>query len=165
MNCITKKKIRGALPGGRGIPTQIKPWIKSLAGWVASSTLFFGFCAPAHGGLLKPDVDYSSYDMPLFLQVVNRIKTKIAARLGEGENKQDRYFVVPFAFQDRGNNPEFSHSFISVIRVLADGKQPSLNPGFRRGQFKNRNFEAFTIKLAASRFRYESASVRFRWPR
>jgi hypothetical protein len=32
-----------------------------------------------------------------------------------------------------------------VIRVLADGKQPSLRSGFRRGRFKNRDFEAFTI--------------------
>ena len=40
---------------------------------------------------------------------------------------------------------EFSHSFVSVIRVLADGKQPSLRSGFRRGRFKNRDFEAFTI--------------------
>jgi hypothetical protein len=46
---------------------------------------------------------------------------------------------------DKRNNPEFSHSFISVIRVLADGKQPSLTSGFRRGRFKNRDFEAFTI--------------------
>jgi hypothetical protein len=65
--------------------------------------------------------------------------------LGEGVNTQDRYFIVPFAFQKRWNNPQFSHSFISVIRVLGDGKQPSLTPGLRRGRFKNRDFEAFTI--------------------
>ena len=29
--------------------------------------------------------------------------------------------------------------------MLADGKQPSLTSGFRRGRFKNRDFEAFTI--------------------
>jgi hypothetical protein len=65
--------------------------------------------------------------------------------LGEGVNTQDRYFIVPFAFQDRWIKPQLSHSFISVIRVLADGKQPSLTPGFRRGRYKNRDFEAFTI--------------------
>src|SRR3984893_12709072 len=96
-------------------------------------------------GLLKGDVDFSNYDAPLFQQIVNRIKAKVAARLGEGVNTQDRYFIVPFAFQDRWIKPQLSHSFISVIRVLADGKQPSLTPGFRRGRYKNRNFEAFTI--------------------
>jgi hypothetical protein len=29
--------------------------------------------------------------------------------------------------------------------VLGDGKQPSLTSGLRRGQYKNRDFEAFTI--------------------
>src|ERR1700730_10902943 len=96
-------------------------------------------------GLLKGDVDFSNYDAPLFQQIVNRIKAKVAARLGEGVNTQDRYFIVPFAYQNKRDNPEFSHSFISVIRVLADGKQPSLRSGFRRGRFKGRDFEAFTI--------------------
>src|SRR6266478_705176 len=63
----------------------------------------------------------------------------------EGVNTQDRNFIVPFAYQDKRNNPEFAHSFISVIRVLGDGKQPSLTSGLRRGRYKNRNFEAFTI--------------------
>jgi hypothetical protein len=100
---------------------------------------------PLHGGWLKPDVDFSNYDVPLYDQIVNRIKAKVSARLGTGENKKDRYFIIPFAYQNRWNNPDFSHSFISVIRVLADGKQPSLRSGFRRGRYKNRNFEAFTI--------------------
>ena len=107
--------------------------------------LLFSPCVPVHAGLLKADVDFSNYDVPLFEQIVNRIKAKVAARLGEGVNTQDRYFIVPFAYQDRWNNPQFSHSFISVIRVLADGKQPSLTSGLRRGRFKNRDFEAFTI--------------------
>jgi hypothetical protein len=145
MNCIAKKKVQGALPGVRGIATQIKQRIKPVTGWVASSLVFFGFCAPVHGGWLKPDVDNSSYDVPLFEQVVNHIKAKIATRLGEGENKRDRYFIIPFAYQDRANKPEFSHSFISVVRVLADGKQLTRRTGLRQGRFKNRNFEAFTI--------------------
>jgi hypothetical protein len=95
--------------------------------------------------LLKGDVDFSNYDAPLYQQMVNRIKAKVAARLGEGKNTRDRYFIVPFAYQNKRNTPDFSHSFISVIRVLADGKQPSLTPGFRRGKYKNRDFEAFTI--------------------
>ncbi len=95
--------------------------------------------------IVKADVDFSNYDVPLFEQIVNRIKAKVETRLGEGVNTQDRYFIVPFAYQRRWNNPQFSHSFISVIRVLGDGKQPRLTSGLRRGRFKNRDFEAFTV--------------------
>ncbi|HEY1476623.1 MAG TPA: hypothetical protein VGF37_02970, partial [Chthoniobacterales bacterium] len=117
---------------------KISRRVNLLVSWVATCALLFSPCLPVHGGLLKADVDFSNYDVPLFEQIVNRIKAKVAARLGEGENKRDRYFIVPFAYQNRWNNPKFSHSFISVIRVLADGKQPSLRSGFRRGRFKNR---------------------------
>ena len=133
------------LPSGRGVQRKISRRVKPLAGWVATCALLFSPCVPVHAGLLKRDVDFSNYDAPLFQQIVNRIRAKVAARLGEGVNTQDRYFIVPFAYQDRRIKPEFSHSFISVIRVLADGKQPSLTSGFRRGRFKNRDFEAFTI--------------------
>jgi hypothetical protein len=94
---------------------------------------------------LHRNVDFSSYDLPLYTQIVNRIKAKISARLGESTNTRDRYFIIPFAYQDRGNHPEFSHSFISVIRVFADNKQPDLTPGFKTRRYKNREFEAFTI--------------------
>jgi hypothetical protein len=130
---------------GRGVQREINRRLSLLAGWIATCALLFSPGVPVHAGLFKEDVDFSKYDVPLFEQIVNRIKAKIAARLGEGENKQDRYFIVPFAYQNRSNSPEYSHSFISVIRVLADGKQPSLRPGFRTGRYKNRNFEAFTI--------------------
>ena len=36
----------------------------------------------AQAGLLKPDVDFSNYDVPLYTQIVNRIKAKVSARLG-----------------------------------------------------------------------------------
>jgi hypothetical protein len=133
------------LPSGRGVQRKISRRVKPLASWVATCALLFSPCVPVYAGLLKGDVDFSNYDAPLFQQIVNRIKAKVAARLGEGVNTRDRYFIVPFAYQDKRINPEFSHSFISVIRVLADGKQPSLTSGFRRGRFKNRDFEAFTI--------------------
>jgi len=119
--------------------------VKPLASWVATCALLFSPCVPVHAGLPKGDVDFSNYHAPLFQQIVNRIKVKVAARLGKGVNIQDRYFIVPFAYQDKTNNPEFSHSFISVIRVLADGKQRSLTSGFRRRRFKNRDFEPSTI--------------------
>ena len=144
-NELVNREGKWLLPSGRGVQRKISRGVKPLAGWVAMCALLFTLCIPVQGGLLKADVDFSNYDVPLFEQIVNRIKAKVEARLGEGVNTQDRYFIVPFAYQRRWNNPQFSHSFISVIRVLADGKQPSLTSGLRRGRFKNRDFEAFTI--------------------
>src|SRR5436853_1525698 len=83
------------------------------------------------------DADFSNYDVPLYTQIVDRIKAKVSARLGEGSNTRERYFIIPFAYQDRGNHPEFSHSFISVIRVLADNKQPKLTPGLKLRRYRN----------------------------
>ena len=151
------------LPGGRGVQRTISRRLKLLASWVATCVLLFSPCISVHAGLLKADVNFSNYDTPLFQQIVNRIKDKVAARLGEGVNKQDRYFIVPFAYQNKGNNPSFSHSFLSVIRVLGDGKQPSLTSGFRRGKFKNRDFEAFTISWLPHDFDTNPHTVRFRW--
>jgi hypothetical protein len=133
------------LPSSRGVQWRISRRVKPLARWIVYYALFFSLCVSVDAGLLKADVNFSNYDVPLYEQIVNRIKDKVAARLGEAANKQDRYFIVPFAFQDRRIRPQLSHSFISVIRVFADGKQPSLTPGFRHGRYKNRNFEAFTI--------------------
>ena len=99
------------------------------------------------------DVNSSNYDAPLYRQIVNRIKDKVAARLGVGVNIQDRYFIVSFAYQDKWNDPESAHSFISVIRVLADGKQPSFTSGLRLGRVKNRKFEAFTISWMPHAYR------------
>ena len=93
----------------------------------------------------QADVDFSNYDVPLYTQIVDRIKAKVSARLGEGNNTRDRFFIIPFAYEDRGNHPEHSHSFISVIRVLRDNKQPKLTPGLKTRRYRNREFEAFTI--------------------
>jgi hypothetical protein len=91
------------------------------------------------------EVDFSSYDVPLYDQIVNRIKARVSARLGETRSTRDRYFIIPFAYEDRGNHPEHSHSFISVIRVLADNKEPKLTHGLKTQKYKNREFEAFTV--------------------
>jgi hypothetical protein len=114
--------------------------------------LLVGSLTIAQAGLLKPDVDFSNYDTPLYEQIVDRIKAKISARLGEGSNPRDRYFIIPFAYEDRGNHPEHSHSFISVIRVFADNKQPKLTPGLKTRRYKNREFEAFTISWLPADF-------------
>jgi hypothetical protein len=140
------------LSSSRGVQCKISRRVKPLAHWIVYYALFFSLCVSVDAGLLKADVNFSNYDVPLYEQIVNRIKDKVAARLGEGVNKKDRYFIVPFAFQDRRIKPQLSHSFISVIRVFGDGKQPNLTPGFRHGRYKNRNFEAFTISWVPQDF-------------
>ena len=99
----------------------------------------------ANAGWLKPDVDFSNYDVPLYEQIINRSKPKSRVALVKARNTRDRYFIIPFAYENNGNNPEFSHSFISVIRVFADDKQPKLTQGLKLRRYKNREFEAFTI--------------------
>src|SRR6201985_2539965 len=92
-----------------------------------------------------PFVNFGNYDVPLYSQIVDCIKERVSARLGDDKNTSDRYFIIPFAYQDRGNHPEHSHSFISVIRVFPDNKQPTLTPGLKLRRYRNREFEAFTI--------------------
>jgi hypothetical protein len=140
------------LSNRRGAQWKANRSTRIVARLVAMSALLFSWCVQAHGGLFKPDVDYSHYDVPLWDQLVNRIKARVSARLGEGKNTVDRYFIVPFAYQDRGNKPARAHSFISVIRVFADNKQPHFTPGLRRGEYRNRNFEAFTISWMPANF-------------
>src|SRR5690242_11381000 len=108
--------------------------------------LLLGFPVMTQAGFLQRDVDFSNYDVPLYVQIVDQIKAKIAPRLGEGALTRERYFIIPFAYQDRGNHPEFSHSFISVIRVFArNNKQQKLTPGLPTRKHKNWEFETFTI--------------------
>jgi hypothetical protein len=111
-------------------------------------------CLPfaAQAGLFKQDVNFSNYDTPLYKQIVDRIKAKIAPRLGKGPLKHDRYFMIPFAYQDEGNHPELSHSFISVIRVFATNKEPALTPGLPTRTYKGWDFEAFTISWLPADF-------------
>lgn len=100
----------------------------------------------------RAEADFSNYDAPLYKQIVDRIKAKVSTRLGEGSNPSDRVFIIPFAYEDRGNHPEHSHSFVSVIRVLADSKQAKLTPGLEKQKYRNREFEAFTISWLPSDF-------------
>jgi hypothetical protein len=144
-NRLVNKEDKRLLPGGRGPQRKINRRVKLLAGWLATCALLFSPCIPAHGGLLKADVDFSNYNVPLYQQIVNRIKAKGAPRLGHGKYTRDRYFIVPFAYQNERNDPELSHSFISVIHLLPLGKQSGVRSGLRRGKFEGRDFEAFTI--------------------
>src|SRR2546430_17323005 len=72
------------LPSGRGVQRKISRRVNPLASWVAICTLLFSPCVPVHAVLRKGDIDFSNYDVPLYEQIVNRIKAKVAARLGEG---------------------------------------------------------------------------------
>ena len=104
------------------------------------------------GGAFERNVDFSNYDTPLYVQIVDRIKARIAPRLGKGPLKHDRYFMVPFAYEDKGNHPEHSHSFISVIRVFATNKKPKLTPGLPTRKYGAWDFEAFTISWLPADF-------------
>jgi hypothetical protein len=121
-----------------------------------TSLLLLGLCAPAPATESRPKVDFSNYDVPLYEQITNRIKEKVLARLGEGRNTRDRFFIIPFAYENDGNAPEYSHSFLSVIRVLADDQQPKLTAGLQKRTYKNRAFEAFTISWLPHDFSTES---------
>lgn len=107
--------------------------------------LFFVLSAFVHAGWFSEKPDFSHYDTPLYEQIVNQMKAHISARLGDGPNRHDRYFLVPFAYENRGNDPAFSHSFATVIKVLADGKQPNKRAEVRAGVHERWKFEAFNI--------------------
>jgi hypothetical protein len=97
------------------------------------------------------EVDFSKYDTPLYEQVVNRIRSNIAPRLGK-ELKQERYFMIPFAYEDKGNHPEKSHSFITVIRIFATDKPAKETPELPTREYKGWEFEAFTISWLPADF-------------
>lgn len=106
----------------------------------------------AQADSIERKVDFSGYNKPLYTQIVDRIKVHILARLGKGGNPRDRYFIIPFAYQNSKNQPEFSHSFITVIRVFADNKQPRVTAGLPTRTYKNREFEAFNISWLPADF-------------
>src|ERR1051325_5633107 len=105
---------------------------------MAFRILTFLVCFPlfTQTGLFKHEVDYSYYDVPLYDQIVDRIKANIAPRLGKGPLKHDRYFMIPFAYQDKGNHPEFSPFFFSVIRGFPTHKEPKLAPRLPPPKYK-----------------------------
>src|ERR1700745_1830309 len=106
----------------------------------------------AQAGVINPEVDFSSYDVPLYAQIVNRIKAKIAPRLGNGPLKRERYFIIPFAYEDRGNHPEHSHSFITVIRVFADNNPAKPTKGLPTRTYKGWEYEAYNISWLPADF-------------
>jgi hypothetical protein len=65
---------------------------------------------------------------------------------------QDRFFIILFAYETDGNHPELSHSFMTVIRVFAEGKRPRPNSEFKTGTYKGWNFEAYNISWLPADF-------------
>jgi hypothetical protein len=114
--------------------------------------LFLSWALVGQASVLEADVDFSNWNLPLYMQVVDRIKAKIAPRLGKGPLNHDRYFIIPFAYQDKGNHPEHSHSFITVIRVFAENKEPKVTPGLRTRTYKGWDFEAYNISWLPADF-------------
>jgi hypothetical protein len=110
-------------------------------------------CAlPLATAVAKQDVDFSKYEVPLYDQVASRIRADIAPRLGKGRLQKERYFMIPFAYQDKENNPEMSHSFITVIRVFATDKTTETTPELPTREYKDWEFEAFTISWLPADF-------------
>src|ERR1044071_5230475 len=130
-----------------------RPTTTALASLISGVLLLLfaaGCTTPTGTG--KRETDFTHYDQQLYEQVTERIKARVMARLGEGKITQDRYFIVPYAYQNRGNDPGFSHSFLSVIRAYADGTAPELVPGRKYIEYNGHNFEAFTISWLPADF-------------
>jgi hypothetical protein len=86
---LVNKESKWSLPGGPGLQRKFSRRFKLLARCVATCALLFSPWVAVHAGLLKPDVDFSNYNVPLYEQIVNRIKAKGAPHLGKGKNSQD----------------------------------------------------------------------------
>ena len=82
---------------------RVAPFARSFLAGV----LFLNLSFVAQAGWLQPDPDFSNYDVPLYEQITNRIKAKVLARLGNGKNTHDRYFIIPFAYQNEGMTRDF----------------------------------------------------------
>ena len=134
----------------RGNPHAASRPTPALLSLVAGMLFLTSCSTPSGTG--KREVDFTQYDKPLYEQITDRIKARVTARLGEGTNTHDRYFIIPYAYQNKGNDPAFSHSFISVIRVYADGTAPKPSSGLKQIEYKGRDFEAFTISWLPADF-------------
>jgi len=110
------------------------------------------FALPLGSAAAKSEVDFAEYDVGLYEQIVGRIQANVAERLGKGPVTEERYFMVPFAYEDKGNHPEMSHSFITLIRVFAKDKTTNLTPELPTREYKDWDFEALTISWLPADF-------------
>lgn len=115
--------------------------------WLATATAFV-----EHGVAAPDELNFAHADVPLHEQVLERIREKIAAKLGKERLTHDRYFIVPFAYQNPGNNPESSHSFMAAIRVFPEGAALTKGTEFKRGVHGGWNYEACNISWLPADF-------------
>jgi hypothetical protein len=120
----------------------------------AACALLLASCVSTNSSpnVAEHKIDFSNYNEPLYAQVVDHIQDKVVARLSNGKNDHDRYFIIPFAYENDGNDPAFSHSFLSVIHVFAGGKQAKTTPELRTRTHKGYQFEAFTVSWLPADF-------------
>jgi hypothetical protein len=76
----------------------------------------------AQAGAPPQGVNFSNYDVPLYTQIVDRIKDRVSARLGEGKNMRDRYFIMPFAYQEPRESPG-TFTLVSLCHPGVCGQQ------------------------------------------
>src|SRR5260221_6523695 len=122
-NGLVNNQCKWLLTTGRGVQRKISRRVKPLVSWVATCALLFSPCVPVRAELLKGDVEFSNYDAPLYKQIVNRIKAKVAARLGEGKNTQSEEHTSELQ----------SHSDL-VCRLLLEKKKTYILPANRLQQ-------------------------------
>src|SRR5258708_36726883 len=73
---------------------KTRPQFRIAARLAAICTLLFSPCLPAQAGLLKPDVNFSNYDVPLIDQLVTPIRTKSPDGLREANTTRDVHFFA-----------------------------------------------------------------------
>jgi hypothetical protein len=126
--------------------------LKRVATVLVACLLLLNASSTARAAGEERSVDYSHYDMPLTEQIVEHIREKVSARLGGEKLKHDRYFIIPFAYEDKTNDPRLSHSFMTVIRVFGERSPTKVTQGTRVGKYKKWSFEAFNISWLPSDF-------------
>src|SRR5215831_17491798 len=100
----TSRQNRFSLPmttqlshAGHGASRPTPALLALLAGM-----LFLASCTTP-SGTGKREADFTHYGEPLCEQITDRIKAKVEARLGKGTNNHDRFFIIPYAYQNKGN--------------------------------------------------------------
>jgi hypothetical protein len=133
--------------------------MKPIAAVLCSLSLLLAHAQAESKGL---DVEHAK--VPLYDQVIARIREKVSERLGPGPLAKDRYFIIPFAYQNKGNDPRFSHSFMTVVRILGKGAKLESGCEFVSGRYRAWGFEAFNISWLPADFLHHPNLCVFRGP-
>ena len=103
-------------------PARTGPRSVSFTGTFLAAILFLSLSLAARADSPKQNLDFSNYDVPLYEQITNRIKAKILARLGDGRSTRDRYFIIPFAYQNKGNVVEARRCYRECTKHATRGE-------------------------------------------